>query len=123
MILSGLITGSPRLILSTFSMPSVTWPQTVYWPLRKSVIETDEKLAVARIGVARTRHRSGAALMRCAVEFGLELLARSTHPGALRAARLCHEAVDDAMKYDPIIETLSHQLLDARHVAGRKVGP
>ena len=33
-ILSGLITGSPRLILSTFSMPSVTVPQTVYWPLR-----------------------------------------------------------------------------------------
>src|SRR5262245_9771085 len=34
-ILSGLLTGSPRLILSTFSMPSVTLPQTVYWPSRK----------------------------------------------------------------------------------------
>src|SRR5947208_2980198 len=34
-ILSGFFTGSPRLILSTFSMPSVTLPQTVYWPLRK----------------------------------------------------------------------------------------
>ena len=29
-ILSGSLTGSPRLILSTFSMPSVTLPQTVY---------------------------------------------------------------------------------------------
>src|SRR5262249_16334348 len=67
--------------------------------------------------------RYGAALVRCAVEFGLELLARSAHPGALRAARLRHEAIDDAMKYDPIVETLSHQFLDARHVAGRKVGP
>jgi hypothetical protein len=30
MILSGSRTGSPRLILSTFSMPDVTRPQTVY---------------------------------------------------------------------------------------------
>src|SRR5258705_11045687 len=33
-ILSGFCTGSPRLILSTFSMPDVTLPQTVYWLLR-----------------------------------------------------------------------------------------
>src|SRR5882724_10176829 len=33
-ILSGFCTGSPRLILSTFSMPELTLPQTVYWPLR-----------------------------------------------------------------------------------------
>src|SRR3954452_21883946 len=35
MILSGSLTGSPRLILSTFSMPEVTLPHTVYWLLRK----------------------------------------------------------------------------------------
>lgn len=29
-ILSGSLTGSPRLILSTFSMPSTTAPHTVY---------------------------------------------------------------------------------------------
>ena len=34
-ILSGSFTGSPRLILSTFSMPSMTLPQTVYWRSRK----------------------------------------------------------------------------------------
>src|ERR1700738_3171512 len=34
-ILSGFCTGSPRLILSTFSMPDVTLPQTVYCLLRK----------------------------------------------------------------------------------------
>src|ERR1700742_5291205 len=34
-ILSGFFTGSPRLILSTFSMPSVTLPQTVYCLSRK----------------------------------------------------------------------------------------
>src|SRR6195952_3204688 len=33
-ILSGFFTGSPRLILSTFSMPDVTLPHTVYWLLR-----------------------------------------------------------------------------------------
>ena len=27
--------GSPRVIPSTLSMPSITWPHTVYWPLRK----------------------------------------------------------------------------------------
>ena len=35
-ILSGSFTGSPRLILSTFSMPETTLPQTVYWRLRKA---------------------------------------------------------------------------------------
>src|SRR3954466_1751760 len=35
MILSGSFTGSPRLILSTFSMPEVTLPHTVYWLFRK----------------------------------------------------------------------------------------
>src|SRR5262249_16928079 len=32
---SGSATGSPRLILSTFPMPSVTWPQPGHFPLRK----------------------------------------------------------------------------------------
>src|SRR5690606_7004292 len=34
-ILSGSCTGSPRLILSTFSIPSITWPQIEYCRLRK----------------------------------------------------------------------------------------
>src|SRR5262249_19133497 len=34
MILSGLEGGSPGLILSTASMPSITWPQIVYLPSR-----------------------------------------------------------------------------------------
>src|SRR5690606_8571993 len=32
---SGSRTGSPRLIWSTFSMPSITLPHTVYWRSRK----------------------------------------------------------------------------------------
>src|SRR5674476_971375 len=34
-ILSGSLTGSPRLILSTLSIPSITLPQAVYWLSRK----------------------------------------------------------------------------------------
>src|SRR6476646_12271965 len=34
-ILSGSRTGSPRLILSTFSIPSTTLPHAVYWLSRK----------------------------------------------------------------------------------------
>src|SRR5262249_14457582 len=39
------------------------------------VVETDEDLAIARIGILRACHRAGAAHMRLAVEFRLELLA------------------------------------------------
>ena len=39
-ILSGSRTGSPRLILSTFSMPDTTLPQTVYWRLRKGASQS-----------------------------------------------------------------------------------
>ena len=34
-ITSGYLGGSPRVILSTCSMPSITWPHTVYLPVRK----------------------------------------------------------------------------------------
>src|SRR4051794_16096749 len=43
MILSGSFTGSPRLILSTFSMPDVTLPHTVYWLLRKAALSKQMK--------------------------------------------------------------------------------
>ena len=36
-ILSGLAGGSPWAIASMCSMPSTTWPQTVYWPFRCGV--------------------------------------------------------------------------------------
>src|SRR2546430_17243483 len=42
-ILSGFCTGSPRLILSTFSMPDVTLPQTVYWLLRNEALSKQMK--------------------------------------------------------------------------------
>src|SRR3981189_3055483 len=83
-ILSGFCTGSPRLILLTFSLPSVTLPPTVDLFLRSG----------------RARHRGRAAHMRLLVELGLELLAGTAGAGALRTSRLRHEAVDHAMEHD-----------------------
>src|SRR5262249_43381618 len=87
------------------------------------VLEADEELAVARIGVLRPRHRHGAALMRFAVKLRLELLARAPGAGAGRIAGLRHEAVDDAVEDDAVVEAVAHQFLDARDVARRKVWP
>src|SRR5215467_10936148 len=59
--------------------------------------------------------------MRLAVELGLELLAGAAGAVATRAAGLRHEAVDDPMKHDAVVETIAHQLLDAPNVAGREL--
>ncbi len=66
-IWSGPCTGSPRLILSTFSMPSTTLPQTVYWLSRKRASSKhDEELAVGGVRVLGAGHRADAADMRLA---------------------------------------------------------
>ena len=43
--------------------------------------------------------------------------------GAGRVAGLGHEARDDAVEDDAVIETLLHQRLDLRHVLGGEIGP
>src|SRR5206468_4278317 len=85
------------------------------------VVEADEELAVAGVRALRPRHRHGAAHMRLAVELGLELLAGAAGASAVRATGLRHEAVDDAVEYDAVVEAFAHQLLDARDMAGRKL--
>ena len=58
-ILSGFCTGSPRLILSTLSMPSVDLaPDRVLAVEEARVVEADEELAVGAVGALRTRHRA-----------------------------------------------------------------
>src|SRR5215470_439243 len=59
--------------------------------------------------------------MRLLVELGLQLLARTAGAGAMRAASLRHEAVDDAMEHDAVIEALPHQLLDPRDMDRREI--
>ena len=44
-------------------------------------------------------------------------------PVPVGIAGLGHEAVDHAMEDDAVVEAFAHQLLDARDVAGREVGP
>jgi hypothetical protein len=41
----------------------------------------------------------------------------------LRAPCLRHEAVDNTVKYDAIVEAFFHQFLDARDMAGREIRP
>src|SRR5581483_6609570 len=86
-----------------------------------SVVEADEELAVAGVRACRAGHRGGAARMRLVVELGLELLAGAAGAGAMRAAGLRHEAVDDAVEHDAVIKALAHQLLDPRDMVGSNI--
>src|SRR5688572_24411923 len=60
--------------------------------------------------------------MRLAVEFLLQLLAGAAHAGAGGIAGLRHEAVDDAVEDDAIIEFLTRQLLDAGDMVRCEIG-
>ena len=48
---------------------------------------------------------------------------RAAHAGAGGIAGLRHEAGDDAVEHDAVIELALHQLLDLRDVLGREIGP
>src|SRR6202035_4687849 len=56
-------------------------PHRVLLVEERGIVEADEKLAIARIGIGGARHRGGAAHMRLGVEFGLELLAGAAGTG------------------------------------------
>ena len=123
MILSGSRTGSPRLILSTFSMPDDDLsPHRILTVEEAGVVEADEELRIGRIRALGARHRHGAAHMRLGVELGLEVrVLRSARAGAVRAAGLGHEAFDHAVKDDAVVEPLDDELLDVGDVAGATV--
>ena len=48
---------------------------------------------------------------------------RAAGAGAVRAAGLRHEAVDDAVEDDAVVEALGDELLDVRDMARREIGP
>jgi hypothetical protein len=86
-------------------MPEVTRPQTVYWLLRNwASAKTMKNWLSALFGLCR------------------DVLARAAAPGAGRIAGLGHEAVDHAVEDDAVVEALSGQLADSRHVPGRQLG-
>ena len=101
-ILSGSRTGSPRLILSTFSMPDDDLaPDRVLAVEEAGVVEADEELRIGRVRTRRAGHRHRAAHMRLGVELRLEVrIFRSARAGPVRAAGLGHEAVDHPVKDD-----------------------
>src|SRR5262249_54806085 len=49
-------------------------------------------------------------------------IVRAAGAGAVRAAGLRHEALDDAVEYDPVVEALAHQRLDALDMLRREIG-
>src|SRR3974390_62834 len=96
-ILSGLVGGSPRLSLSTTSMPRTTSPTTVYWPLRWAFEANMMKnWLLAELGPA------GAVAV-------------------LTVAVLHHEAVDHAMERHIVVKMVARKLLEPLRVIGRDI--
>src|SRR6266702_603745 len=90
---------------------------------KRGIVKADEELTVGRVRTVGAGHRRGAAHMGLLVELGLEFLAGAAGAGAMGTAGLGHESLDHPMKYDPVVEALSHELLDPRDMIGREVRP
>src|SRR6185437_8640120 len=87
------------------------------------VVEAEEELAVGAVGIGRARRGNRAALVPFAGKFRLQVRqVRAAGTGAGRIAGLGHEAGDDAMEHDPVIEALACQFLDPLDVIGRQIG-
>ncbi len=90
----------------------------------RRVREADEELAVGAVGIARTRCAESAALERGRRKLSRKIgILGAALAGALRVAGLGHEARDDAMELQAVVEALGHELLDARDVLRRQIGP
>src|SRR5262249_6212567 len=85
-------------------------PHSVLLVEEPGIVEADEELAVGAVGVLRARHGAHAAHVRLGIELGGEVgIARAAGAGALGAAGLGHEAVDDAVEDNAVVETLTRQ--------------
>ena len=75
----------------------------------------DEELASSRVGMHGSCHGKNACLMLQGIveavlgELTFDAVARAAHAGSIRAAALDHEAVDDAVEDQAVIEALFHQ--------------
>jgi hypothetical protein len=101
-------------ILSTTSMPFDHAAKGGVVAIEEAIVFiADEELAARAIGIGRAGHRDDAPLMRKLVgrkavggEFAFDAIARSTRATMPWVAALNHEAFDDAVKGESIIETL-----------------
>ena len=114
----------------------MTWPQTVYWRLRKPASSKQMKnCELAEFGfweraieqvprawfmLENSAFRSGLSEPPMPARDGLKSLAAGL--AELHVAGLRHEAVDDAVEDHAVIGALAGQLLDAGDMAGRQVG-
>jgi hypothetical protein len=97
-------------------------PDGIFVIEEAGVVEADEELRIGRIRVVGTRHAERAALEVAGIEFGGDVgELRAARAGAGRVAGLGHEAGDDAVKDDAVVELLADQRLDLLDVVGREV--
>ena len=84
-------------------MPSITWPQTVYCPLRKlQSVKQMKNWLLAELGFWARAMEAGAAHMRLGGELGRQVgLGRAAGAGAGGIAALRHEAVDHPVEDVP----------------------
>src|SRR5262249_44606266 len=108
-------------MLHAFDHPT---PHRIFTVQPRSIIETDEKLAVGAVGMTAPCHRAGAADMHLARKLRLQIgLLGTTRAGAGRIARLCHEARNDPVEDNTVIEAFLGKLLDAGDMVRREIGP
>ena len=105
-------------------MPSTTWPQTVYWPLRCGVGAKMMKNWLLALFGSEVRAMPSVPRSNGSVgELGRQVrLVGAAAAGAGRIAGLGHEARDHAMEDDAVVEALARQLLDPGDVLGREIG-
>ena len=88
------------------------------------IVEADEELAVGAVRVLRPGHRAGAANVRLTREFRLQVRQiRAVESSPCRIAALRHEAGDDTVEHDAVVETLVGERGNALDMLGRQVGP
>ncbi len=95
------------------SKPAVTWPKTVCLPSSQghSAAVTMKNCEPFVFG-AGVGHRQCAAHDLVLVELVLERVARAAGAGALRAAALDHEVLDDTVEGKAVVEALAGQLAE-----------
>src|SRR5580698_687792 len=81
-------------------------------------VEADKELRAGRVWVGGAGHRQHARLVRRGVEFSLDFVAGVSRPRAEGAAALDHEAADDPMKKDAVVEADLRQPNHVLDVAG-----
>ena len=133
--------GLRRVMLFTTSMPPVTFPKTEWQdtPRCRAVFlgavgvevvqegclsEGDEELAAVGGEAARVGHGEDARVVvaEVGVEFALEAVARAARSGACGVAGLGHEAFEDAVECDAVVESLAGEEDEVVDDAGDLVG-